>query len=220
MMRRYLIAGLLVWVPLGVTLLVLNVLVNLMDRSLLLLPAALRPDTLLGFHIPGLGIVLTVVVVVLTGMIVANFFGRRLVSAWEAVLARIPLVRSIYNAVKQVVETLLSSNGKSFRKALLIQYPRNGIWTIGFQTGETASEVKAKTGYDLINIFVPTTPNPTSGFVILVPRQDVVELDMSVDDALKMIISMGVVTPRENNAVAGRKPAGPAGGVARGAPGP
>ncbi len=220
MMRRYLIAGLLVWVPLGVTLLVLNLLVNLMDRSLLLLPAALRPDTLLGFHIPGLGIVLTVVVVVLTGMIVANFFGRRLVSAWEAVLARIPLVRSIYNAVKQVVETLLSSNGKSFRKALLIQYPRNGIWTIGFQTGETASEAKAKTGYDLINIYVPTTPNPTSGFVILVPRQDVVELDMSVDDALKMIISMGVVTPRENNAAAGRKPAGPAGGVARGTPGP
>lgn len=207
MLRRYLIAGLLVWVPLGVTLLVLNLLVNLMDSSLLLLPAALRPDQLLGFHVPGLGIVLTVAVVVLTGMIVANFFGRRLVSAWEAVLARIPLVRSIYNAVKQVVETLLSSNGKSFRKALLIQYPRNGIWTIGFQTGETAAEAKAKTGYDLINVYVPTTPNPTSGFVILVPRQDVIELDMSVDDALKLIISMGVVTPRDNNAAAGQKKA-------------
>lgn len=198
MIRRYLIAGLLVWVPLGVTLLVLNLLVELLDRSLLLLPEALHPDRLLGFHVPGLGIVLTVVVVLLTGMIITNFFGHRLVAAWEALLARIPLVRSIYNSVKQVVETLLGSNAKSFRKVLLVQYPRPGIWTIAFQTGETAREAKDKTGYDLVTVYIPTTPNPTSGFVVLLPRQDVTELDMSVDDALKLIISLGLVSPRDN----------------------
>ena len=196
--RRYLIAGLLVWVPLGVTLLVVKLLVDLMDRSLLLLPAAYRPDQLLGFHVPGLGLILSLTIVLFTGMIVANFFGRRLVFAWEALLARIPLVRSIYTSVKQVVETLFSSGGKSFRKVLLIQYPRAGIWTVAFQTAESPEEVRDKTGRELVNVYVPTTPNPTSGFVIMVPRQDVVELDMSIDDGLKLIISMGVVVPRGN----------------------
>lgn len=208
-LRRYLIAGLLVWLPLGVTLLVLNLLVDLLDRSLLLLPASLHPDRLLGVHVPGLGVVLTAAVVLLTGMVVTNFFGHRLVAAWEAVLARIPLVRSIYNSVKQVVETLLSSNAKSFRKVLLVEYPRPGIWTIAFETGETALEAKRKTGYDLVTVYIPTTPNPTSGFVVLLPRQDVVELEMSVDDALKLIISMGLVAPRDTGPTAERNP-GPA----------
>lgn len=197
-LRRYLIAGLLIWVPLGVTLLVVKLLVDLMDTSLLLLPAAYRPDELLGFHIPGLGLVLTFIVVLVTGMVVANIFGRRLVQAWEALLARIPLVRAIYTSTKQVVETLFKSGAKSFRKVLLIQYPRAGIWTIAFQTAEAPGEVCARTGYDMINVYVPTTPNPTSGFVVMMPRQDVLELDMSVDDGLKLIISMGVVVPGSN----------------------
>lgn len=194
-LRRYLIAGLLIWVPLGVTLLVLMWLVDVMDRTLLLLPLQYQPETLLGFRIPGLGIVLTVVVLLLTGVIAANLFGRQLVAAWEALLSRIPLVRSIYMGVKQLMEMLFSPSGQSFRKVLLIEYPRAGLWTLAFQTGVTVGEAQYKTGRDVVNVYVPTTPNPTSGFFIMVPQRDVVELDMSVDDGLKMLISMGAIVP-------------------------
>ncbi len=194
-LRRYLIAGLLIWLPLGVTVLVVRLLVGTMDQTLLLLPERFRPDTLLGFHIPGLGLVLTVLVVLATGMLVANLFGRRLVALWERLLARIPLVRSIYMAVKQLAETMFSSGGQSFRKVLLIEYPRQGLWTLAFQTGTGVGEAQRKTGREVVNVYVPTTPNPTSGFFLMVPVEDVVELDMSVDDGLKMIISMGVVVP-------------------------
>jgi uncharacterized membrane protein len=193
--KRYLIAGLLVWVPLGVTVLVIKLLVDIMDQTLLLIPEAYRPETLLGVHIPGLGVLLSVVVVLATGIVVANLFGRQLVHLWERLLARIPLVRSIYAAVKQVVETVFSS-GQSFRKVLLVEYPRKGTWTLAFQTAVDVGEAQAKTGRDVISVYVPTTPNPTSGFFLMVPREDVVELDMSVDDGLKMLISMGVVVPR------------------------
>lgn len=202
-LRRYLIAGLLLWLPLGVTVLVIRLLVGTMDQTLLLLPERLRPDALFGFQIPGLGLVLAVSVVLLTGMLVANLFGRRLLTLWERLLSRIPLVRSIYMAVKQLAETMFSGGGQSFRKVLLIEYPRRGLWTLAFQTGPGVGEAQQKTGREVVNVYVPTTPNPTSGFFLMVPREDVVELDMSVDDGLKMIISMGVVVP--NGAKAERR---------------
>ena len=193
-MKKYLIAGLLVWVPLGVTVIVIRFLVELMDKTLYWLPVRYHPDTLLGFHIPGMGIVLAVVIVLGTGIIVANLFGRKLVSLWEAILKRIPLVRTIYSSVKQILETVFSS-GQSFRKVLLVEYPRKGLWTLAFQSGTTRGEAQAKTGTEIVNVFIPTTPNPTSGFFIMVPKEDVIELDMSVDDGLKMIISAGVMVP-------------------------
>ena len=194
-MKRYLIAGLLVWVPLGVTVMVIKLLVGMMDRSLLLLPEPYRPDNLLGFHIPGLGVVLTTIIVLVTGMVVANLFGRKLVKLWETLLAQIPLVRTIYTGVKQILETVFSSNDQSFRKVLLVEYPRKGLWTLAFQSSTSVGEAQAKTGREVVNVFIPTTPNPTSGFFIMVPSEDVIELDMSVDDGLKMIISAGVVVP-------------------------
>jgi len=197
-MKRYLIAGLLVWVPLGVTAMVINFGVGLMDKTLLWLPEAYRPDTLLGFHVPGIGVLLSVIIVMVTGVVVANLFGRKLVKIWEQMLARIPLVRTIYASVKQILETVFSS-GQAFRKVLLIEYPRKGLWTLAFQSGKTRGEAQTKTGVEVINVFIPTTPNPTSGFFIMVPRSDVVELDMNVDDGLKMIISAGVVVPEWNH---------------------
>ena len=194
-LRRYIIAGLLIWVPLGVTVLVIKLMVDIMDRTLLLLPAAYHPDVLLGLHIPGLGVVLTITVVLITGVVVANFFGRQLVDAWESLLARIPLVRSIYSGAKQVSETLFSPGGQSFRKVLLIEYPRHGLWTVAFQTGITVGEAQTLTGDEVVNVYMPTTPNPTSGFFLMVPKQDTIELNMSVDEGLKMIISMGVIVP-------------------------
>ncbi len=193
-LRRYLMAGLLVWVPLGVTLLIVTFLVDLMDQTLRLLPESLQPENLLGFRIPGLGAVLTAVIVFVTGMIVTNLFGMQLFNIGERILQRIPLVRSIYASVKQVTESMFSS-GKSFRKVVLVEYPRKGMWSLAFQTGTGAEEIRDKTGRDVTNVFIPTTPNPTSGFFLMVPREDVVELDMSVDDGLKMLLSVGVVVP-------------------------
>lgn len=193
--RRYLAAGLLVWVPLVVTFFSLRFVINLMDRSLLLLPSAIRPENLLGFRIPGLGVILTLGLLVATGSLAANYFGRRLLDFWEAVLARIPLVSWVYMGVKKVAETLLSPSGQSFRKVLLIEYPRKGIWSLCFMTSSALAEVQGRTAKDVICVFVPTTPNPTSGFVMMVPRDEVTELDMTVDEALRMIISLGVVVP-------------------------
>ncbi|WP_260292348.1 DUF502 domain-containing protein [Sedimenticola hydrogenitrophicus] len=199
--RRYLVAGLLVWVPLGITLLVVRLLVHWLDGTLLLIPEAYRPEHLLGFSIPGLGVVVSVLIVFVTGVLAANLFGRSLVSVWERLLARIPLVRSIYSGAKQLAETLFSEAGQSFRKVLLIEFPRKGLWTLAFQTGTDLGEAQRKTGRDVINVYVPTTPNPTGGYFVMVPREDVVELEMSVDDGLKMLMSMGAVVP------VGRKPA-------------
>jgi uncharacterized membrane protein len=194
-LRRVLIAGLLVWVPLGVTILVVRLLINWLDGSLLLLPEAYRPENLLGFAIPGLGVVLSFLVVLITGMIVANIFGRQLIRAWERLLSRIPLVRSVYSGVKQLAETMFTDSGRSFRKVLLVEWPRPGLWTIAFLTGSDVGEAQRKTGKDVINIYVPTTPNPTGGYFVMVPREDVIELEMSVDEGLKMLMSMGVVVP-------------------------
>ena len=201
-MKRYFVTGLLIWIPLGITLLVLNWLISTMDQSLELLPSRLRPESLWGVHIPGFGTVLTIVVVFLTGLLAANFIGQRLVRFWEGVLARIPVVKSIYYGVKQVSDTVLADTGLAFRKVLLVQYPRSGSWTIAFQTGRPGGDVVNHLRGEYVSVYVPTTPNPTSGFFLMMPRTDVVELDMSVDDALKYIISMGVVAPEGNGAPA------------------
>ena len=166
-----------------------------MDQSLLLLPHAIHPENLLGMYIPGLGALLTLLVVFLTGLVTTNIVGQKLVRFWEAALARIPVVKSIYYSVKQVSDTLFSSSGQAFRKALLVQYPRQGAWTIAFLTGQPGGDAARHLDGDYVSIYVPTTPNPTSGFFLMMPRADVVELDMSVDEALKYIISMGVVAP-------------------------
>jgi len=205
-MKRYLIAGLLIWVPLGVTVIVVKFLVNILDKTVLLLPPNYRPDAILGFDIPGFGVILSVAIVLGTGVIVANLFGRKIVSVWEAILARIPLIRTIYTGVKQVMETILSNQGDSFRKVLLVEYPRRGMWTLAFQSSTDVGEAQIKIGQEVVNIFVPTTPNPTSGFFIMLPKSDVIELDMTIDEGLKMIISAGVVVPPWSKADSGTVP--------------
>ena len=195
-LKRYLIAGLLVWLPLGVTIAALIFLVNLFDKSLLLLPEHWRPEYWLGFRIPGFGILLSLTLILLTGMLVANYLGNRLMAFWERLLSRIPLVRGIYSAVKQLTEAVFGSGEQSFQKVFLLEYPRRGLWTLGFQTSTVKGEAQCKTGMeDVVNLFVPTTPNPTSGFFIIASRKDIIELDMGVDEALKMVISGGVVVP-------------------------
>jgi uncharacterized membrane protein len=200
-LRKYLITGLLVWLPLGITILVIKLLVDLLDKTLLLLPLALRPATLLGFDIPGLGIILTTLVVLISGFIITNFTGKRLILWGEEYVDRIPLVRSIYSALKQVTETLLTSDKNSFRQVVLIEYPRKDIWTIGFQTSDSPDEFNQLTESKLLTIFVPTTPNPTSGYVLMVPEEEVKKLDMDVEDALKMVMSLGVVTPNRTHPI-------------------
>ena len=195
-MKRYLIAGLLVWVPLGITIWVLHFLVTTLDQTLLLFPEGARPDKLLGMHIPGFGVVLSFAILLLTGIVAANFLGARLIGFWENILGRIPVVKSIYSSVKQVSDTLLSDSGNAFRKALLVQFPHQGSWTIAFMTGTPAPHVAAHLGEEHVSVYVPTTPNPTSGYFIIVPKSQVRELDMTVDEALKYVISMGVVAPR------------------------
>ena len=194
-MRRYLITGLLIWVPLGITFWVLHALVTTMDQSLLLLPESWRPRAWLGFDVPGLGALLTVLIVLVTGVLGANILGQRLLQLWESLLGRIPVVKSIYNSVKQVSDTLFSSKGEAFRKALLVQWPREGMWTIAFLTGTPGGDVVNHLEGDYVSVYVPTTPNPTGGYFVILRRSDVIELDMSVDEALKYIISMGVAPP-------------------------
>jgi uncharacterized membrane protein len=196
--KKYLITGLLVWAPLVITFWVLSVLVDTLDQTLLLLPAAWHPRSWLGFNIPGLGVLLTFLVVLLTGVLAANIIGQRLVRFGEGILARIPVVKSLYSSVKQVSDTLFSSSGQAFRKALLVQYPRQGSWTVAFLTGQPGGDVATHLGGDYVSVYVPTTPNPTSGFFLMMPRSEVIELQMSVDEALKYIISMGVVPPPGN----------------------
>jgi uncharacterized membrane protein len=194
--KRYLVAGLLVWVPLGITLWVLHFLVTTLDQTLLLFPESARPDRLLGVHIPGFGVLLSFAILFLTGVVAANFFGARLIRVWESVLGRIPVVKSIYSSVKQVSDTLLSDSGNAFRKALLVQFPHQDSWSIAFLTGTPAPSVAEHLGEEHVSVYVPTTPNPTSGYFVIVPKSKVFELDMTVDEALKYVISMGVVAPR------------------------
>jgi uncharacterized membrane protein len=194
-LRRYLINGLLIWVPVLVTVLVVRFILALMDQTLLVLPSAIRPDTLLGLHIPGFGAILAVLIVLLTGLLVTNFIGRAFVAIWEDLLERIPFVRALYGGVKSFSETIFSNSGKSFKQVLLVEYPRAGIWSIGFQTTDNLPEINSKLGAEHVCVFVPTTPNPTSGFIFMVPRSQAHTLNMTVDEAMKMIVTLGVVTP-------------------------
>jgi len=194
-MRKYFITGLLILVPLAITIWVLNLIIGTMDQSLLLLPERWRPEAIFGFHIPGVGTILTLLIIFFTGLATRNFIGKKVVQMWEGIVTRIPVVNSIYSSVKQVSDTLFSSSGNAFRKAVLVQYPREGSWTIAFLTGVPGGDVRNHLRGDYISIYVPTTPNPTSGFFLMVPRADTIELDMNVDEALKYIVSMGVVSP-------------------------
>lgn len=213
-LRRYLVAGLLVWVPLGVTILLIGFAVRQMDKILGILPEAYQPSHLLQqlfgtenpVQIPGYGVILILILVLLTGVFVANFVGRYFVGGWESLLDRIPVVRAIYGGAKNFAEIIFSDTNDSFKNVLLIEYPRKGIFTLAFQTATSLGEVQARTGEDVVCCFVPTTPNPTSGFVIMVPRRDVRVLDMEVDEALKMIISLGVVVPTWRNDKTGELP--------------
>ena len=194
-LRKWLIAGLLVIVPLVITLGVLNWIIGMLDQTLAILPEAWQPDRLLGVHIPGFGVVLTLLILLLAGAVASNFIGRKLMSWGDALVRRIPVVRSIYSSVKQVSDTVFSDSGNAFRKAVLVQWPREGVWTVAFVTGVPGGEVAALLRDDYLSVFVPTTPNPTGGYFVLVRRSECIELEMSVDAALKYIVSMGVVAP-------------------------
>jgi len=196
-LKRYLITGLLIWIPLVITIWVLRVLVGTMDQSLDLLPPEWQPEAILGRRIPGLGAILTVVVVLATGVFASNILGQRLVAFWEGILRRIPVVSSIYHGVKQVSDTLFRPGGQAFRKALLIEWPREGTWTIAFLTGVPGGDAAKHLRGNYVSVYVPTTPNPTGGYFVMLPREDVIELDMGVDEALKYILSMGVATPHQ-----------------------
>ena len=206
-LRRYLVAGILVWAPLAVTYLLLKFAVNIMDRTLRWIPAPYRPEVLLQqllgadnpVHIPGLGIILALSVLLLTGVLAANFVGRAFVGGWESLMDRIPVVRSIYSAAKNFAEIVFSDSSQSFKNVLLIEYPRKGLYSLAFQTATELGEVQGRTGEEVVCCFVPTTPNPTSGSIIIVPKKDITVLDMDVDEALKMIISLGVVVPTWRN---------------------
>jgi uncharacterized membrane protein len=206
-MKRYLIAGLLVWIPVGITVWVLHFILTTLDQTLLLLPEVARPEKLFGFPIPGLGVLLAFAILLVTGVIAANYFGLRLIRFWEDVLGRIPFVKSIYSSVKQVSDTLLSDTGNAFRKALLVEFPHENSWTIAFLTGAPAPAVAKHLGEEHVSVYVPTTPNPTSGYFVMVPKSRVRELDMTVDEALKYVVSMGVVVPRGSALPAPPKPA-------------
>ena len=219
-LRKYIVAGLLVWLPLAVTYLLLNFAVGVMDgvldRALGLLPTEYRPEQLIGFRIPGLGVIFTFLLLLVTGVLAANFVGRAFVVAWEALLDRIPFVRSVYSAAKNFAEIVFSDTSHAFKNVLLVEYPRKGIYSLAFQTSNELGEVQGRTGGEVVGCFVPTTPNPTSGFIIIVPREDVTVLDMDVDEALKMIISLGVVVPTWRREQIGELPLGmPEGGGTR-----
>lgn len=194
-LRRYLLTGLILWIPVGVTIFVFRLFIGYMDRLVLLLPEGWQPIHALGFNIPGLGVILVLLVLLITGFLASNYLGRALLKLGAELLEHIPLVNSVYSAVKQISDTMFSNKGKSFRKVVMIRYPQKDTWSLAFQTSESLGEVNARMPGHMVSVFVPTTPNPTSGFLLMVPEEDTIELDMSVDDALKMIISLGVIVP-------------------------
>lgn len=196
-LQRYLIAGLLIWVPVLVTFFIIKFVIQLVDRSTNFLPQQWQPEHFLGVDIPGIGLVFAVVIIFFTGLLATNFLGRRLFSLWDAFINRLPLIRAIYSSVKQVMDTVFSSKSNAFRRVLLVEYPRHGLWSIAFQTGECVESIEKHTQQSMVTIFVPTTPNPTSGFFMMLPKEQVIVLDMTVDQALRMIISLGVVQPQD-----------------------
>lgn len=203
-LRRYLVTGLIIWIPLVITFLVVRFLIGFIDQTLLLLPPPWRPEALLGFSIPGFGLVLALGILLVSGLLAANFAGRRLVEIGDQIVKRIPLVNGIYSGAKQMAETLFSDSSTAFKRVLLVEYPRKGIWSMCFQTSDLVGEVQHRTDDDVICVFLPTTPNPTSGFLLFVPRQELVPMDMRVDEGLRMIISLGVAVPRWTSPEAAR----------------
>jgi uncharacterized membrane protein len=195
-LRKWLVAGLLVVVPVAITLSVLNWIVTTLDQTLLILPHTWHPDQLLGYHIPGFGVLLTLTILLVVGAAASNFIGKKLVSLGDAIVHRIPVVRSIYSSVKQVSDTLFSESGNAFRTAVLIEWPRPGVWTIAFVTGAPGGDVTNHLSGEWLSVYVPTTPNPTGGYFVMLRRSDCIELKMSVDEALKYVVSMGVVAPK------------------------
>jgi len=193
--RKWFLAGLLVIVPVAITAWVLEGVIATLDKTLLILPEAWQPDRLIGFHIPGFGVLLALAILLLVGATASNFLGRKLVAWWDALLSRIPVVRSIYSGVKQVSDKLFSENGNAFRTAVLVQWPRLDVWTIGFVTGTPGGDVVNYLQGEYLSVYVPTTPNPTGGYFVMLKKSDCIELDMSVDEALKYVVSMGVVSP-------------------------
>jgi uncharacterized membrane protein len=194
-LKKYFITGLLIWIPLAITVWVLSSIIGTMDQSLRLLPSAIQPVNLLGFNIPGVGTLVTLLVILTTGMVATNIIGQRMVRFWEGILSRIPVVKSIYYSVKQISDTVFSGTGDAFKKVLLVRYPHPQAWSVAFQTGLPAETVVTASGEELVSVFIPTAPSPVNGFFFFVRKQDAIELDMSVDDALKYIVSMGVVGP-------------------------
>ncbi len=193
LIRGYILAGLVVWLPVVVTFVIVRFLVDLLDTTISLLPNAYHPDKILGMHIPGLGVVLSLLVLIVTGVVITNILGQRLFRLGDAILARIPLVRSIYYAAKQIINAVFASNSQAFRKVMLVQYPREGVWSLAFLTGSSNPEIIERTSSEMYSVYIPTTPNPTSGFLVMVAKKDAIELSMSVEEAMKYIISLGVV---------------------------
>ena len=197
--RNYLIGGLLVWIPIMVTVWVVRFLARILDQSLLLLPSPWRPEALFGMYVPGLGVILSLLLLLLTGVLVTNLFGGRMVRGLESLVRRVPVIGPVYSGAKTFSETVLTDKGSSFKQVVMVEFPRKGVFSIGFITSEDLEEVQARTAQDVTCVFVPTTPNPTTGFIILVPRDEVVRLDMTVDDAFKMLLTLGVVVPKWRN---------------------
>jgi len=197
--RNYLIGGLLVWIPIMVTVWVVRFLARILDQSLLLLPSPWRPEALFGMYVPGLGVILSLLLLLLTGVLVKNLFGGRMVRGLESLVRRVPVIGPVYSGAKTFSETVLTDKGSSFKQVVMVEFPRKGVFSIGFITSEDLEEVQARTAQDVTCVFVPTTPNPTTGFIILVPRDEVVRLDMTVDDAFKMLLTLGVVVPKWRN---------------------
>jgi uncharacterized membrane protein len=198
-LRNYMIGGLLIWIPIMITVWVVRFLSGILDNSLVLLPPSWRPEAVFGTYVPGLGIVLSLLLLFLTGVLVKNLFGGQMVAGLESLVRRIPIIGAVYAGAKTFSETVLTDKGTSFKQVLIVEFPRKGAWSIGFLTAEDLEEVRARTGEDMISVFVPTTPNPTTGFIIVVKRSEVVFLDMSVDEAFKMILTLGVVAPKWRN---------------------
>ena len=191
-LRSYLLAGLVVWVPILVTFVVLRFIVDILDTTMALIPLKYQPEQLVGMPLPGLGVIVSLILLLVTGIIATNFFGQRLFSWGEALVTKIPLVSTIYNATKQVIQAVFASNSQAFRKVMLVEYPRKGLWSLGFLTG--SARTFTSEGEAMVSVFIPTTPNPTSGFLLLVPENEAKEVKMTVDQALKYIISLGVMT--------------------------
>jgi uncharacterized membrane protein len=195
-LQRYFLAGLLIWLPILATVWVIHFIVNVLDQVLLLLPASASPRVWLGVDIPGFGVIISLLILLGTGVLAANFFGKRLFALWERLIHRVPLVRSVYGSVKQVAQSFLEPGGNSFKKVVLVEYPRRDMWSIAFQTAEHFSAGREQLPTDHVMVFIPTTPNPTSGFLLIVPANEVKEMNLSVEDAIKMVISLGVVQPK------------------------